>query len=88
MIVNKKVITLVLDLINHFSDNINMDWKKIIKELMNTGLTQSQIASRCNTGQSNISGLLTGKRKSPGWSLGESLLKLHKEETSGSKEAA
>ncbi|SEN71573.1 helix-turn-helix domain-containing protein [Nitrosomonas marina] len=55
-----------------------MDWKKIIKELMGAGLTQSQIASRCKTGQSNISGLLTGKRKSPSWMLGEHLRNLHK----------
>ena len=55
---------------------------------MNTGLTQSEIASKCNTGQSYISSLLTEKRKSPSWLLGESLIKLHKKETSTSRESA
>ncbi len=56
-----------------------MNWKKIIQELTDSGLTQAQIAERCNTGQSHISALSNGIRKSPNWLLGESLIKLHKD---------
>lgn len=54
-----------------------MNWQKIIQDLVDAGMTQAQIAVACKTGQSHISGLLRGDRKSPNWQLGDALLKLH-----------
>ena len=56
-----------------------MDWKIIIKELRATGLTQHEIAEACETGQSHVSSLARGARLEPRWSLGERLLRLHRE---------
>jgi transcriptional regulator with XRE-family HTH domain len=56
-----------------------MDWTKIIKDLIDSGLTQARIAELCGTGQSYISGLLRNERKRPSWELGNSLLRLHAE---------
>lgn len=69
---------MALDIVNHFSDNLRMDWKKIIQDLTDSGLTQVQIAESCNTGQSHISALSNGVRRSPNWQLGEALIKLHR----------
>ena len=56
-----------------------MDWKIIIQELQDSGLTQMQIADACGTGQSHISSLARGARIEPRHSLGERLLRLHRE---------
>jgi len=40
-----------------------MDWKNIIHELQESGMTQQEIADACNTGQSHISSLANGKRQ-------------------------
>lgn len=56
-----------------------MDWKIIIHELQESGLTQQQIAEACETGQSHVSSLARGERLEPRWSLGERLLRLHRE---------
>jgi transcriptional regulator with XRE-family HTH domain len=54
-----------------------MDWKNIIHELQESGMTQQEIADACNTGQSHISSLANGKRHEPRYSLGDRLRKLH-----------
>jgi transcriptional regulator with XRE-family HTH domain len=54
------------------------NWSKLIREIMDSGMTQKVIAERCNTGQSYISGLLNKKKKSPNWQLGQNLIELHK----------
>ena len=54
-----------------------MDWKRLIDELMASGMSQAQIAAVCETGQSHISALRLGKRRSPGWDLGQRLVLLH-----------
>lgn len=77
-----------IDNSNLFRDNSGMDWKNIIKDLTDSGFTQSQIAALCNTGQSYICSLSKGVRKSPNWKLGESLLKLHKAKCKKSGKAA
>lgn len=56
-----------------------MDWKKIIQDLMDGGLSQGEIATKCNTGQSYVSGLLRGSKKRPSWLLGNSLIELHRQ---------
>lgn len=55
-----------------------MNWSEMINDLMKAGLTQQEIADRCGTGQSHISGLKRGDAKVPNWDLGEALRKLHK----------
>lgn len=69
---------MALDMMNHFSDNWFMNWKNIIQDLINVGMTQAQIADECDTGQSHISSLFNGIRKSPNWKLGNDLIELHK----------
>lgn len=61
--------------------NARMDWKIIIQELQAAGLTQHEIAEACETGQSHVSSLARGERLEPRWSLGERLLRLHRERT-------
>jgi len=56
-----------------------MDWKKIIAALTGAGLTQTDIASKCNAAQATVSDLATGKTASPGFDLGQALLRLHAE---------
>ncbi|SFJ06934.1 helix-turn-helix domain-containing protein [Nitrosomonas sp. Nm34] len=65
-----------------------MNWAKLIQNLIDQGLTQVQIAKKCGTGQSYISGLLKGDRKSPNWALGETLRRLHSEVCCCEHEAA
>lgn len=56
-----------------------MNWTSIIQDLLLAGMTQAEIADSCDTVQGHISDLLRGKRKQPGWSLGNKLLSLHAE---------
>jgi len=68
-------------------DNCHM-WKKIITELMESGLTQAQIAAAVDAVQGHISGLLHGKCKTPNWQLGDRLLRLHAERCGSEHKAA
>lgn len=55
-------------------------WKEIIQELLNTGLTQGQIAERVQVTQTHISNLLHEKRgKRLGFEIGTRLIALHRE---------
>jgi hypothetical protein len=56
-----------------------MNWPNIISDLMESGMTQAQIADAVDTGQSHISGLRRGDRKIPNWQLGDRLIRLHAE---------
>lgn len=56
-----------------------MEWTTIIQDLIDSGMTQADIAKASLTGQSHISGLARGERRQPGWLLGDRLLKLHRE---------
>ena len=63
-----------------------MDWKNLIAELQESGLTQTQIALACNTSQPYINELKNwaedpskpDKRPNPGYSIGAALVELHK----------
>ena len=66
---------------------VAMNWTSIIQDLMASGLSQSEIAAKCQTGQSHISGLFRGERKQPGWQLGQSLIALHAERTKSEQAA-
>ncbi len=56
-----------------------MNWPNLIKDLLDTGMTQAKIADVCGTGQSHVSALLRGDRRQPGWALGDRLIALHRE---------
>ncbi len=64
-----------------------MDWKKLLAELSEAGVTQTEIASECGVAQSTISDLNRGASKSPGFELGSRLVALHAARVS-KKEAA
>jgi transcriptional regulator with XRE-family HTH domain len=54
-----------------------MDWKKLIAELIASGMTQVEIASRCGCKQTTVSELMRGVTTEPRYALGEKLRKLH-----------
>ena len=56
---------------------ISINWKKIIDDLVRSGLTQSQIGEKCGVTQSAIQLIYSGKTNEPKHSLGEILLALH-----------
>lgn len=55
-----------------------MNWTNLIQDLLDAGMTQAEIAEKCDTGQSHISCLYRGERKCPNYDLGEALVALHK----------
>lgn len=59
-----------------------MDWTKLIAEIQKCGLSQPQIAAKCECAQSTISDLASGTTKEPRHSLGEALRALHYEKIS------
>ena len=56
-----------------------MDWNKIVAEIKETGMTQSEIADHCGVSAGTLSELCSGKVMEPKWSKGDALIKLHEE---------
>ncbi len=56
-----------------------MNWKTLIEQIKDKGLSQQDIAARCNCGQATISDLAKGTTEDPRFSLGEALQALHAE---------
>lgn len=54
-----------------------MDWKKLIADLVEAGLTQTVIAEKCGVRQSTISDLHRLPDRSPSFDLGTKLMALH-----------
>lgn len=54
-----------------------MEWKKIISDLLNSGLTQAQIASETGVPQPTISALLNEKQKELNYLNGNRLVCFH-----------
>lgn len=54
-----------------------MNWTKLIEDLIVKGLSQQDIADRCNTSQGFISDLYRRRRVCPNWVIGDLLIKLH-----------
>jgi len=52
-------------------------WKIKIKQLIDAGLTQVEIAAHCSVSQGLISQLFHGKVESLNWEAGDKLNKLH-----------
>jgi len=55
-----------------------MNWKNLIADLMDSGMTQAEIADACLTSQGHISDLYRGARLQPGWALGDRIRNLHR----------
>ncbi len=58
-----------------------MDFQKIVAEILETGMTQTELASRCGNGttQGHISAIYTGRRGDKvGYQLGDALVKIHR----------
>jgi len=58
-----------------------VDFQKIVAEILETGMTQTELAKRCGHGttQGHISAIYTGRRgDSVGYVLGDALVKIHR----------
>jgi len=53
-----------------------MDWKNIIAEIRQHGLSYADIASKCDCGPTTVNDLATGETKEPRHALGEALKSL------------
>ena len=53
-----------------------MNWKKLIRDLQALGVTQVQMAERCNCAQTTISDIVNGRTGNPRWEIGAGLLAL------------
>jgi len=59
--------------------DVAMNWKNLIAEIQDYGhLTQAEIGEKCGTAQSTISSLVNRADCEPSFSLGRSLVELHK----------
>lgn len=56
----------------------DMDWKSIIREILDTGMTQSELASCVGVSQPTICAILNGDQSDVKWSIGENLLRQYK----------
>jgi transcriptional regulator with XRE-family HTH domain len=65
-----------------------MDWKKIIADLVASGMTQLDIAKRIGIKQPSVCSIASGKTKDVRHSVGERLRALHFERCDAKKEAA
>ena len=58
-----------------------MDFQKIVTEILDTGMTQTELVKRCGHGttQGHISAIYTGRRGDKvGYQLGDALVKIHR----------
>lgn len=56
-----------------------MDWKKLLSDLDEAGLTQAAIAAHCGVAQSTVSDLGRGATLTPRFDFGQKLIALHGE---------
>ncbi|MBB2928363.1 helix-turn-helix domain-containing protein [Paraburkholderia silvatlantica] len=54
-----------------------MNWKLLLAQLAEQGVTQVQIAAEIGVRQSTVSGLASGAQSSLRWEVGERLIALH-----------
>jgi len=58
-----------------------VDFQKIVAEILDTGMTQTELARRCGNGttQGHISAIYTGRRGDKvGYQLGDALVRIHR----------
>lgn len=56
----------------------DMDWKKIIAEIIWAGYTQDDIALVAGIKQPSVSQIANGLTANPSWHVGNEILKLHR----------
>lgn len=57
-----------------------MNWQQMVKDLLESGFTQVQLAEKLDCPQSTVSDLFTGKRGiRPSWDLGNAIIQAHDE---------
>jgi len=54
-------------------------FNQVVEKLIQSGLTESEIASRVGSSQPSINRIRRGKQKNVGYQLGDALLKLSQE---------
>ena len=54
-----------------------MDWKSLIADLAQLGMTQKEIGAAVGLSQPAVSDLARGRTPSPVWEVGEALRRLH-----------
>ena len=58
-----------------------MDFQKLVTDILETGMTQTELARRCGNGttQGHISAIYTGRRGDKvGYQLGDALVRIHR----------
>jgi hypothetical protein len=61
-----------------FNYHRRMDWKKLITEILESGMTQGEIARALDISQPVVHEMATGKRvRDPQWTHGNILIALH-----------
>lgn len=64
-----------------------MDWKIIVSEINQAGMSQRKIAAEVGLSQPSICELMSGKIKSPLWESGDALLRIHRQVMQAKKRA-
>lgn len=66
----------------------SMDWKALLAELDELGLTQAEIASSVGCARSTICELRSGEIKNPGWKIASALQDLVRKQRRKAKRVA
>lgn len=62
-----------------------MKLQRVVKDLIETGLTEGELATKAGVTQPTINRIRTGETRNPGFALGTALLALHKERVKPTK---
>lgn len=57
---------------------LGMDWKQLIADITQLGISQADISTRTGIAPPTISELATGKTREPRWSTGQKLRSLYR----------
>lgn len=63
-------------------------WKKLIQDLIDSGMTQAEIGREINYKQASVSDLYNEVTKVPRWDVGDALMKLHAKQMRRARRAA
>lgn len=55
-----------------------MNWSKLLKELLESGFTQAELATSIGLKQSSIPDIIAGRQASVKWEVGNSILAMHR----------
>lgn len=65
-----------------------MDWKKLISELLDAGMSQVDIGRELGRSQAWVSVVATGKKSDVSWTDGHALIALHRARNRSAPKAA